>query len=441
MQILSEFLRKLMLEEKKVLNSDPVSHPSLIGAMYEGLTKELLEKIDMSHPDLKVVSGVIRSGETQSGQIDCMIVIGEGKKIPKTDNFYYPIDKVVAVFEVKKNLFSNQIKDAYQHLEEVFQLSKKDYQTKQNTRTLSFNTIRPAEEFLNLFGKWPPHYEEIISLPFHQQAVYQSLVRDWLTPLRIAIGYNGFKSENALRASVFKVYKGKEYQSGYGVPNMPNLIISDGYSLIKMNGMPYKGFWDDEDGWCWLGSSDANPILLIMELLFDRIQLLLGVTPDRGNDLNEEPLFPLALSKPVEEYGVKGWSTIIISSPIPERDNSQIQWSPLKLSYEEKEFLWLLHTYGPLKNDSKLISDYKAMLGIDDISDVTQSLLKSRVVLAKDEQLCICSGQWSVASVCGIFYCGDNSGNRFENWVRLNTVPPWKMEELLRISPSSNRPV
>lgn len=298
--------------------------------------------------------------------------------------------------------------------------------------------LSPAEEFVNLFGKWPPHYEEIISLTFHQQVVYQSIVRDWLSPLRIAIGYNGFKSEDALRASIFKIYQGKEYQSGYGVQNMPNLIISDGYSLIKMNGMPYKGFWDDEDGWCWLGSSDANPILLIMELLFDRIHLLLGVTSSRGNDLNEEPLFPLALSKPVQDRGVKGWSTSIISDPIPEREITQMQWSSLRLSHEEKEFLRLLHTYGPLKNDSKLLSDYKTMYEIDDIFDVTQSLLKSRAVLATDDQFCICSGQWSVAKVCGIFYCGDNSGNRFEHWVRLNTVPPWQIGKLLRISPSSN---
>lgn len=144
MQILSEFLRKLMLEEKKVLNSSKVRHPSLIGAMYEGVTKELLERMEMSHPDLKVVSGVIRSGEMQSGQIDCMVVIGEGERIPKTDNFYYPIDKVLAVFEVKKRLFSSQIKDAYQHLEEDFQLSKKDYQTKQDAGALNFNTTQPG---------------------------------------------------------------------------------------------------------------------------------------------------------------------------------------------------------------------------------------------------------------------------------------------------------
>ena len=48
MNILSELLRKLMLDEKKVMNNNPVKHPTLIGNMYEGATKKILKKIDFS---------------------------------------------------------------------------------------------------------------------------------------------------------------------------------------------------------------------------------------------------------------------------------------------------------------------------------------------------------------------------------------------------------
>lgn len=136
MNILSELLRKLMLDEKKVMNNNPVKHPTLIGSMYEGATKKILKKIDFSHPDLKVVSGIITSGDNHSGQIDCMVVIGEGERITNTDDFFYPIDKVIAVFEIKKNLFSREIDNVYQHLNAVFQLSKLDYQVKQDEGTL-----------------------------------------------------------------------------------------------------------------------------------------------------------------------------------------------------------------------------------------------------------------------------------------------------------------
>ncbi|EPZ2457804.1 DUF6602 domain-containing protein [Citrobacter youngae] len=76
------------------MNNNPVKHPTLIGNMYEGATKKILKKIDFSHPDLKVVSGIITSGDNHSGQIDCMVVIGEGERITNTDDFFYPIDKV-----------------------------------------------------------------------------------------------------------------------------------------------------------------------------------------------------------------------------------------------------------------------------------------------------------------------------------------------------------
>ena len=440
MNILSELLTKLMLDEKKVMNNNPVKHPTLIGSMYEGATKKILKKIDFSHPDLKVVSGIITSGDNHSGQIDCMVVIGEGERITNTDDFFYPIDKVIAVFEIKKNLFSREIDNVYQHLNAVFQLSKLDYQVKQDEGTLNFNTTRPAQEFVNLFGVWPCHYEENDSLPLHQRVVYQSLVRDWLTPLRIAMGYNGFKSEDALRASVHKIYENKEFQPGYGMQNMPNLLISDGYSLIKMNGMPYKGFWNEEHGWCWLGSSNANPILLIMELLFDRVQLLLGIKPDRGDDQNEEVLYPLILSKPVVESEKLGWYTFIIQAPVPERQVSQTQWSPIRLSLLEKDLLGLLHKHGPLEIKGDILCEYKSKYELDNVFEAIQSLLDARVVLATDEQLYICSGKWSVAKVCGSFYCGDNSDERFEHWVKLNTTPPWQMGKIYIISPSPYGP-
>ena len=420
------------------MNDSPIKHPTLIGDMYEGLTKELLQKIHMSHPELKVASGVIRSGEIQSGQIDCMIVIGEGEIIPKTNHFCYPIDQVVAVFEVKKNLFSREIKDAYLHLDNIFQLSKKDYKSKQDSGTLKFNTIRPAEEFLNIFGHYPPHYDENDTLPWDKRVVYHSLVRDWLSPLRIAIGYNGFKSEEALRESLFKVYENKEGQHGYGVQNMPNLLISDGYSVIKMNGMPYKGFWNDELGWCWLGSSHANPILLIMELLFDRIELLLEIEVNRGEDQCDEILYPLAFSKPMKQDEVTAWGISLFSGKVPERDESLTKWSPLLLSPKEQVFLKLLYKHSPQGIKVENIHAYKDLYEIDDIWDVTKVLRNARVVLVVNEEFYICPGQWSIAKVCGDFYCGDNEGGRFDNWVRLNTVPPWPLGNVFRISRSAH---
>jgi hypothetical protein len=67
--------------------------------------------------NLRVVSGFITNSDGElSDQIDCMLVQGEGERIPYTDDFKYNIDNVIAVIEVKKNLYSKEIESAYENL-------------------------------------------------------------------------------------------------------------------------------------------------------------------------------------------------------------------------------------------------------------------------------------------------------------------------------------
>lgn len=425
MQVLAEVLKKLADQQKIVLNSQPVKHPGLIGQMYEGLTKDVLKQIDFSHPDIKVASGVITSGGEESGEIDCMVVIGDGEPIPHTNNFYYPIEQVIAVFEVKKNLYSKELNHAYDHLNNFFQLSKQDYTRRQAQGNLEFKTTRPAMEFMILFGEWPPHFDDIASLPFHKAAVYQSLVRDWLTPLRITIGYNGFKSEDALRKGVGTLFDGKENVRGYGVADMPNLMISNnGHSIIKLNGMPYQGNWNDDIGWGWLASSNANPYLLILELLLDRVELLLNTKPDRGHDQDLEEHISLMYSWPEKQPGAaNGWRHTFLTEKIPKREPGQRKWMPLTLSNTEKEFIRLIHQEGPQFIGSTKLTAFMDKHSVEDIHESTQVLRKARVILEANNIFSICSGDWRVAKVRGVFYCGDNAGSRFEHWLGLNTVP------------------
>lgn len=436
MKLISQILKKVSDSQKLILNTTKVEHGPTIGSMYEGLTKDILKNIDFTHPDLNVVSGFIKVGDNLSGQIDCMVVIGAGEKIPFTDNFIYPIDQVIAVFEVKKSLFSKDLADAYEHLNKVFELSKEHYKRQQDAGTLNFSTERAAYEFLNLFGEFPPHYSANTSLPFHQRTIYHSLVRDWLTPLRIAIGYNGFKSEKNLRNALIKFYDDKIYAPGYGIQNMPNLMISDGYSIIKMNGMPYQGGWDDTDGWIWLASSSANPILLIMELLFDRIELLLNVSPDRGTDLHQEGLIPLAVGMPTpSENSGAGWKyTMIRGMPSSEEARDQ-EWAPLKITNTESKFLKLLYQIKSLHIKDVNLSKFLHENGIYDVLEFSSELRKVRVVLLVNDVFSICSGDWFVTKIGLQIYCGNDSGGRFQQWISLNAVPPWRLDKVIKISP------
>lgn len=78
----------------------------MIGGMYEGLTKEIVEKSLFDGMNLRVVSGKITNqvDGKLSDQIDCMVVIGNGTKLPYSGDYIYDIDQVIMVIEVKKNL-------------------------------------------------------------------------------------------------------------------------------------------------------------------------------------------------------------------------------------------------------------------------------------------------------------------------------------------------
>lgn len=312
MRVLSDLLKKITDCEKKVLDEHEIKHAPTIGKMYEGLTKRLLSHDELDRHGVKVVSGFMRSGGELSGQIDCMVVFGEGDIVPETDEFIYPISQVLAVIEVKKNMYSVELGEAYRHLNDTLQLSKADFKRLQDNGTLNFDTSRPAVEYFNLFGKLPPHYNDNRKLPFERRVMYHQLVREALTPVRIAIGYNGYKSESNFRTALGQLFEGKANTLGYGVLNMPNLMISDGFSIIKLNGFPYGGVWDKSRGWEWLASSSTNPFHLILKIIYDRIELVLGSTINRDVDIGEELFNTLVLGMPISTKQGMGWNYTLI---------------------------------------------------------------------------------------------------------------------------------
>lgn len=417
MYALSELLRKIRDREKAVFDECQIKHAPTIGKMYEGLTKELLNQSKLDEYGVKVVSGFMQVGTELSGQIDCMIVVGEGTPVPQTDEFIYPIHQVLAVIEVKKNLLSTEMADAYDHLNGTLRLSRLDYQRQEDEDTLVFSTGRPAAEFMCLFGEPAPRYEESRFLAPHKRVVYHTLVRERLTPVRIAIGYNGYKSEQNFRSGIDRLYENKANKQGYGVINMPSLMISDGFSVIKTNGLPYRGLWSEELGWAWLASSSSNPLLLMLELLYDRIELALGVTVDRGQDLLEEILHPLIFAKPVQTEQDVGWSYTVITAPLPNDEPQYRKWAPLETSYILTELLALLSKHGELATDDPALTALKRRYTPETIHELVQPLLEARLLFSNNGKFSIGPAGLAVARVKDKWYCGSNAGGRFEQWI------------------------
>ncbi|NWD71176.1 hypothetical protein HX870_26615 [Pseudomonas gingeri] len=421
LKMLADAFKAIMDREKAILNDSEVKHGPTIGDMYEGLTRSLLEGLGLAELGLKVVSGFMRAGSTRSGQLDCMVVMGEGEKLPYLERYVYPARQVLAVLEIKKNLYTDQFENAYGQLADVFRIATLDLELQEKDGSLEFSVLRPALEFMKVFKKRPPHYDERGFLPFHEKIVYQWLVKEHVAPLRIAIGYYGFKKHSSMRKVVGDFYEAGSDKSGARGLEMPNLVISEDTSILKTTGIPYSGDWHDEAGWLWLCSSEENPALLLLEFLFDQIERVLGVTINRGEDMHLEANKPLVSTFPaLIESGVAVLYHTIVPADAGCGGNIEGQWSPYSLSLEEKELLELMAERGELSVHGKVVRSFVLRHSLVDIESFVERMLKCGVVLRTDNSLTVYPNV-VIVKVLNELYCADNSGNRFAQWVNLRS--------------------
>ncbi|MER8083592.1 DUF6602 domain-containing protein [Streptomyces sp. NPDC094048] len=81
----ADLLSGIIRDELPKLDDAPVKHAPTIGDMYEGLSSDVLNRALPDGLGLRVVSGFARDGHGRlSGQLDCMVVRGEGERLPYT---------------------------------------------------------------------------------------------------------------------------------------------------------------------------------------------------------------------------------------------------------------------------------------------------------------------------------------------------------------------
>ena len=331
-----------------------IKHGPTIGDMYEGLTKEIVSKALFESTDIRVASGFITNSDgDMTKQIDCRIVVGEGKQIPNTADYIYDINNVIMVIEVKKNLHSKELSDGYDNLRSVYKVSKPDH-------GLKANLIDDAFEAMT--GKKTPKYEDIEKLPVRDQMIFHSLVVEAMLPIRVIFGFEGFKSEISLRQKFKEYLEGKciehdvdmtleeaevrlnsdEYDTdnrpdnkyGFGVVSLPNLIVAGGNSIVKTNGMPYGVVCNEEKSTCWMASYRRNPLLIFLELLWTRLTYYYDLPSDVfGSNVQEEGIAPLLFATGTK----KGW--IYQFYDLDEERiafyDTDKSWEPAVLSQEE----------------------------------------------------------------------------------------------------------
>lgn len=304
-QTIANLLEEIKQKELQVLAKyGHVKHGPMIGNMYEGLTRDLVNRAIFDGLDLRVVSGMIIDNEgRKSHQIDCMIVVGDGDRLPYSNDYLYDIDQVIAVIEVKKNLYAAEVRDAYENLVSVCKL---------NART-SFIPNLFLDAYRTVVSVEPPEFNELDKVSPLLRQMYYYLFQSASMPVKIVFGYHGFASEYALREKFVKFIEtgvGEEKPALLGPLHLPDLIICRESSLVKLNGMPYvmQASGGDPEEIPLYASNGRTPIVILLELIWTKLAYKYKLNHEIfGEDLNGEFLSPLLWMKQATIDGKSGW--------------------------------------------------------------------------------------------------------------------------------------
>lgn len=409
----ADLLQSLMKKEKELIKQyEIVGHGPTIGDMYEGLTTNLLNKAIFQDLDIRIASGKIRNSQGEfSNEVDCMIVEGEGDAIPYTDKFIYDISQVIAVLEIKKNLYKGDLIDSYKKMQRIYQISEPD------PKSVNMKGLRDA--FRHIVKKELPNYEVVETLPFHEQMIYHSLLMEEMLPVRIVFGYYGYNSEYSLREAFFKYITDESGNRGYSPVIFPDLIICGNNSLAKLDAMPYIGFIDKNDFWNFYASSVHNPLLLLLEVIWTRLSYNYNIDNSIfGDDLDFEAFHPYLSGKARMLDSVAVWE---INYHFIERKNLVIdpiyfEWKPAELDEPEWFIInWLC------KNGVLDVSEPGFVIWLNekgaDLKKIVESLTKKGLITFQNNQFSLLTDRCEVVAVNNKWYAAENKAGRLTNWV------------------------
>ncbi len=407
---IAELVEKFRIKEAETLKKQKINHGPTIGAMYEGLTKEVLNSSIPLELDLRVVSGFVVDGKGgQSKEIDCMLVTGEGEQIPHTDKYKYHIHDVVAVISVKKNLYSADLQDAYENL-----LSLKELVV---PRDLKRELLIDA--YKQITGSFPPPHQDVKSLSLQKEMIYHALVTKLLYPIRIVMGYGGFASEEKFRKSFLNYLKKNLLKQGYGPVSLPDLIVCKNFSLIKLDGMPYAARMTD-DYWHLYASYSYNPTLLLLQIIWTRLSYFYGLPSEIfGDDLSMEILKPFLSCKCIEKDGRQGWDYrhIPLSEKKLKATEPEEKWEPAFLDLIQFTTINELCKKGYIDIQEKEFIEYIMSSGYT-VEKFLQSLIDTRLVTIEDNKLLLLTRNCRTAILPdGSLVAGEDISGRLSRWV------------------------
>lgn len=412
----AELLKPFIDEERKKLDAYSLAHGPTIGSMYEGLTKELLQRAIPESMGLKVVSGFIHHGETMSGEIDCMLVSGAGEQIPYTSKYKWQVKDAIAVLEVKKSISAAELSDSYDHLREVSKIYG-EYIQAIHGKGGKVDISWVYRVFGQMSGRRVSDYAEVQSLPFDLELLFHTLVNEFLEPVRIVVGHHGWKKEATLREHIYRLLESRtENPHGMGAGSFPQQIIGGEYSIVKANGFPYaprlhNGMWP------FLLSSSHNPVRILLELVFTKLDIKFGTNLAEDNSLERESLSGCLSAKAVQKDGKSGWEYQFhqLSEKDLKRRGSSYEWAPVEITDAQHAVFMRLCREGYVALDEADFSDF-ARKNEGGFDGFIESLVKTQLIAIQDRNLVLTTIKCEVVVTPEGVFAAENHDGQLTVW-------------------------
>jgi hypothetical protein len=328
----SELLRAFISVEESKLNGFKMIHMPTLGKAYEAITMAGIDKrfVLPSGLDLRVVSGFI---EGSQNQFDCMLVQGAGERYGLTNEYRYPIDRVLCVFEVKKGLTKTELADAINHLADVQKLHLDATYGERYERPFSSirGAVRSYERITGRIG--PESYRALDAMPLQERALIGYLERQRHAPVTVVLGYDGYRTECGLRGALLKIMEGEVTKAtNTSIDLLPTLMTSGDFSIVKCNAQPYL-VHREENGWIAAASTRHNAALILLELLWTKISSFCNVKMPFGEDMETETLVELFALQALPHGDTFGWHVTTFEYQEARLDRPQsTPWRPARVS-------------------------------------------------------------------------------------------------------------
>ncbi|MCC0578391.1 DUF6602 domain-containing protein [Streptomyces californicus] len=417
----ADLLLGIIKHELPKLDSAPVRHAPTIGDMYEGLSSEVLSRALPDGLGLRVVSGFACDDHSRlSGQIDCMIVRGDGEKLPYVESYVWHVKDIIAVIEVKKNLHSAELRDAVAHLGTVSSIERPYYQSDVGQSEYENRSVAPsARTFAEMTGRVAWDGGRFATLAYEDDALLGALFLEQLSSVRVILGMHGFKSERAFRAAMVNCLETFIREEGIGPTDFPQLIISGSYSLAKANGRPFMVPLVD-GWWSFYFSTPENPLRMLLEFIWTRLDEMYGFGSQLwGEDLETEVGRALLGVRPTRYEGKDAWEARVFN--LNDEDLTRIptteQWSPQFINLEEFILLERLCRGKEVRSDDPEILSYLTDRGVS-FDEVADRLVRTRLVARSRESLRLITKQCGMAILpTGDYVAAENSSGRLTRWI------------------------